>query len=124
MNIGTLIALIIETCQTHPGVLKMPANVLDTKLKIYIEAAIIFSAQNLEWDLFFEFVIIDAFNHPNAEVRQTTALLCQILYKQIGPELRKIFSLVAKNKIKQTILNALEKEFDKIDRSNGIKSQS
>lgn len=59
----------------------MPANVIDTKLKIYIEAVMMFSAKNLEWDLFFEYVIVDAFNHPNAEVRQTDALLCQILYK-------------------------------------------
>jgi hypothetical protein len=34
--------------------------------------------------------------------------------------MRKIFAVVAQNKIKQTILNALEKEFDKIDQSNGI----
>ena len=76
MDIGTLVALIIETCQNPPGLTKMPANVVETKLKIYIEALMIFSVQNLEWDLFFEYVIIDAFNHPNAEVRSTTALLC------------------------------------------------
>ena len=43
MDIGTLVALIIETFQNPPGLVKTPANVVETKLKIYIEALMIFS---------------------------------------------------------------------------------